>query len=93
MFEQCRAVLQSKHEKLIEAIYDDQVRPIDLLSFRVSRRQGDELASESVVHQSPLKTIPEENEEDAKSNVSEQENILDDNSVSDAASEDEAGRC
>jgi len=86
-YEQCRRLLQSSHEMLIEVQTpcDDQARHVDVLCFTNSHTEGavltvdhhaDESDNDSAVQPVALEADTENEDEDVNSNSSEKNNIL-----------------
>ena len=87
LYEQCRRLLQSSHEMLIEAQTpcDDQARHVDVLCFTKSDtgravllvdHHADESDTDRAVQPVALEADAENEEEDVNSNSSEEDNIL-----------------
>ena len=85
LYEQCRRLLQSSHEMLIEpqVPYDAQARNVDILCFTASEADRavlpvDHPADTSDIELAPLGADDETDENDVHSNASEKNNILQD---------------
>ena len=96
LYEQCRRLLQSSHEILLEAqmACDDHVRQVDVLCFKtphtiIAERPGElhvnESGTDSAVQPVASQADTESNDEDVHSTSSGEDNILNDNAATEDA--------